>query len=182
MMQIPVPTGPQTADGVRLAGWGWRALAVVIDFVFLLLLLWPIGFATHPLAEGYNSWLQNVFSALQQGRELPNPDDYGIWQYLIVNSIINLVVTSLYVMGMLRYKSATLGMLACQLRVVVKDAGRSTEPLGWALVVKRHLSAWAMTQIFFPLGIINVLFPLWDRGRQALHDKVANTQVIIKDD
>ncbi|PID50850.1 MAG: hypothetical protein CR980_01520 [Propionibacteriales bacterium] len=180
MMRIPVPEAPQTADGVRLAGWGWRVLAYVIDVLVLLLPFALIGLVTAPLAEGYESWVDNVFKATLRGGELPNPSDYGVWHYVIVQTIINLVVTSFYVMGMLRYKSATLGMLACRLRVVVKDAGRSTEPLSWALVVKRHLSAWVMFQIA-PLGLINVLFPLWDHGRQTLHDKVANTQVIVQE-
>ncbi len=180
MMQIPVPTVPQTADGVRLAGWGWRVLAYLIDVVVLMLPFALISLGTASMAEGYESWVDNVFKAMLRGGELPNPSDYGVWQYVIVETIINLVVTSFYVIGMLRYKSATLGMLACRLRVVVKDAGRSTEPLGWALVVKRHLSAWVMFQIA-PLGLINVLFPLWDKGRQTLHDKVANTQVIVKE-
>jgi uncharacterized RDD family membrane protein YckC len=33
--------------------------------------------------------------------------------------------------------------------------------------------------LFGLLGLLNYLWPLWDQKRQALHDKVASTNVVV---
>ena len=38
----------------------------------------------------------------------------------------------------------------------------------------------AATWLFFPVWIIDSLWPLWERNRRALHDLVADTLVIVR--
>jgi uncharacterized RDD family membrane protein YckC len=99
-----------------------------------------------------------------------------------------------YFAVMLRWKGATVGKLVVGLRVRLRDApGR----LPWSAIAVRVLlvnvigvlpmvalafSWWwvaavaaLVITIFVPL---NLLWPLWDSKRQALHDKAARTNVV----
>ena len=61
---------------------------------------------------------------------------------------------------------------------------RSGETLGWGMMfVREFLVKNLLFSVFggMSLGIaqiLNFLWPLWDANSQALHDKIANTQVI----
>ena len=104
----------------------------------------------------------------------------------------------------LKYAGATLGQLACGLRVVPVDQGRAVRSLSGRAIVLRILfysvvpslvallgmaiqgtGALPLVQITLLLSgagslytLLNVLWPLWDAKRQCLHDKVARTQVV----
>jgi uncharacterized RDD family membrane protein YckC len=86
----------------------------------------------------------------------------------------------LYHVGFLRWKSATPGKLLCGLRVVPVDHGRDPGPLPWNSIIIRA-AVWVLPSISAFLSFvtfIDVLFPLWNPKRQALHDIVAKTQVV----
>ena len=80
----------------------------------------------------------------------------------------------------LRWRGATPGKMAVGLRVVPVDEGRSTAKLTWSAVTIRALfwtvpNLWPMLIV---VRVIDVLMPLWNPKRQALHDLVAKTQVV----
>jgi uncharacterized RDD family membrane protein YckC len=90
------------------------------------------------------------------------------------------LVGGCYEILMLKYRSATLGKMACGLRVVRSD-GRS---LGWGVCFGRFLM-WNVVTSGIPY--INSIFMLVssimlgvDDEKRALHDRVCDTRVIYK--
>ena len=60
------------------------------------------------------------------------------------------------------------------------DRGRSTERLGWSTCLIRAL-IWTIPNVqavLLVIRIVDVLMPLWNPKRQALHDVAAKTQVV----
>ena len=120
-------TDPTTADGVPLAGWWWRVLAAIIDS----LALGVVGSMLVPIyggkaATGAMDWLHDLMNAATSGSDtVPSPFDptYGIGAAMITNSIVSLVLAVVYAFLMLTFVGATLGQLACGLRVVPVDKG-----------------------------------------------------------
>jgi uncharacterized RDD family membrane protein YckC len=172
--------GPATADGVPLAGWWWRVLAVFLDG--LLLNIFSLLYAQFlpDYTSGLQRWMDDYLNAASRGSlNLPDLLDpkYDLLQPLMIQVAVSLVVALLYNTAMLSFKGATVGMMACQLRVVPVDHGLHTGglPLGKAFL--RPL-AYSILMFIPVVGFINLLFPLWDKGRQTLHDKIVATQVV----
>lgn len=177
----PVPT---TEDGVPLAGWWWRALAIVIDAVIVgvatSLLLLPIYLR---LASTLGDYFRVTVEAAQRGQPMPAQPDLtallsGTDQLILL--LVSLGVHTLYITLFLRWRSATPGKMVVGLRVVPVDRGRSTERLGWSTSVVRAL-LWTIPNVqavLLVIRIVDVMMPLWNPKRQALHDVVAKTQVV----
>jgi uncharacterized RDD family membrane protein YckC len=173
-----------TADGVPLASWWWRVLAVLIDNVILTAIVTVITF---PVWRSLYATMVNYFNAMldaqQAGLAPPPPlittDLISGSSQLIVTSV-TLGVGMLYHVGFLRWKSATPGKLLCGLRVVPVDHGLDPGPLAWNSIGIRA-AVWVLPGISAFLSfitVIDVLFPLWNPKRQALHDIAAKTQVV----
>ena len=201
---------PTTADGVPLSGWWWRVLATIIDS----LVLGVIGAIYMPLIPNLRSgavaWEQDFANWLSQGSTdpttIPFPFDpsYHLTNAYITFTVVSLIVTCVYVIVMLSLAGATLGMLACGLRVVPVDKGQAPRRLPLVPVLLRlvfytlipqglsliglttvlHSTSWTsmnsspLSTIALVYMLINVLWPLWDKKRQCIHDKAARTQVI----
>lgn len=177
----PVPT---TADGVPLAGWWWRALAVAIDALIVGvaagLLALPIYLK---LARALSDFFSASVQAAQQGLPMPPQPDVAA----LISSTDQLILLAvsfglhtLYLILFWRYRSATPGKLIVGLRVVPVDRGRSTERLDWASVTIRAL-VWTVPNLYallIVIRVIDVLLPLSNPKRQALHDLGAKTQVV----
>ena len=173
-----------TADGVPLAGWWWRALAIVIDALIVgvvsSLLVLPIYLR---LASSLGDYFSSAMEAAQAGRPMPPQPDVnalltGSDQLILV--AVGFAVHTLYLVLFLRWRSATPGKLVAGLRVVPLDRGRSTEKLGWSTVVTRAL-VWTVPNLqtfLVVVRIIDVAMPLWNPKKQALHDAAAKTQVV----
>jgi len=203
-------TGPMTADGVPLSGWWWRVLASIIDS----LVLGVLGLIYLPLIpnlrSGLTNWMSDLVDWASQGSTdpttMPFPFDpsYHLASAFITYTAIALVVTCVYVIVMLSLAGATLGMLACGLRVVPVDKGQAPRrlpltpvllrlvfytliPQGLSLIglmITMNSTSWTsmnsspLSTIGSVYMLINVLWALWDKKRQCLHDKAARTQVI----
>jgi uncharacterized RDD family membrane protein YckC len=177
----PVPT---TEDGVPLAGWWWRALAIVIDALIVgvatTLLLLPIYLR---LATALGDFFRATMEAAQAGQPMPPQPDMtallsGTDQTILL--LVSLGVHTLYITLFLRWRSATPGKLVVGLRVVPVDRGRSTERLGWSTALVRAL-VWTIPNVqalLLVIRIVDVLMPLWNPKKQALHDVAAKTQVV----
>ena len=101
-------------------------------------------------------------------------------------SLVSLVVTLVYEVGFLAWRSATPGKMV--LGTIVRRTG-GAGPIGLATAVRRQLISVATALMaFVPLlnilaSMLNILDPawlLWDPRRQALHDKVADTLVVLR--
>lgn len=188
------PIGPTTPDGVPLAGWGWRFLAYLIDMIPGAILGAIFGLpAQIRLQERLqDSMVTRADGTIEMDRfwslYRDGLHDIALWQLPVY------VLVLAYFILMLRFKGATLGKLAVGLRVRrVDDAGQ----LPWSTAVVRTLAFLGigyLTSLTFLTGswvlmllvgsvvtiymFLDVLWPLWDGRRQALHDKVARTNVV----
>jgi uncharacterized RDD family membrane protein YckC len=72
-------------------------------------------------------------------------------------------------------RGQTVGKLA--LGIAVRDA-RSGGPIGFWRAFGRALVVWLFAIFLFIPYVLDSLAPLWDKRRQAWHDKVANSVVI----
>ena len=173
-----------TADGVPVAGWWWRALAIIIDGFIVgtvaSLLAFPIY---RRMVQALIDYFNLAFDAASRGAPMPPQPDVtdlvsSTDQALLL--VVTLVVHTAYIALFLRWKGATPGKLAVGLRVVPVDEGRSTAKLSWATVIVRAL-IWTVPNLqalLIVVRVIDVLMPLWNPKRQALHDVVAKTQVV----
>ena len=148
-----------TADGVPLTGWWWRALAGLIDGLVLGLVT---GLATLPfysaILDAFSVFWDSTLQAAQTGAPPPQTPNFaglmsGTDQLLVM--VVTLALGLAYNLPFLRVRGATLGMLACGLRVVPLDEGRSTARLSWSSVVVRSL-LWVLPWTL-SLGILSVV-------------------------
>ena len=165
-----------TPDGVPLATWGRRAGARVID----TLITTPIALV---LALPWVTRLvRRLVDQAQQAAPSTNPFaayDAATLRDLAVVALISLLVGLVYEMAFLLTRAATPGKLLLGLRVRRWLAG---EPLSAGVVARRWIGYQGLSQV--PsiggiYGLLDVLWPLWDVKRQALHDKIAGTCVVV---
>ena len=180
------PAGPMvtTADGVPLAGWWWRVLAAVIDYVLLSTVVTIVAAPVWlPIYEAFAAYLEAVVEAAQAGAAAPpvmDPTQLVPVRAQVILTAVSVGLGMLYHVTFLRWKGATLGKLACRLRVVPVDRGRDPGPLSWNAVGIRA-AVWVLPGISSLLAlftVVDALFPLWHPKRQALHDLAAKTQVV----
>jgi uncharacterized RDD family membrane protein YckC len=183
-VNIPGQRAVVTADGVPLAGWWQRVLAVLIDWVIVSLLVAIPGFGIYSRAvDRMRIFFNDTMSAAQSGQPAPpapTATDLLPVSDQLTLTVIGLVVGLLYNALFLRWKAATPGKLACRLRVVPVDQGHFQGPLPWSsILIRVVLWVVARTQAFLLIfRLVDVLFPLWHPKRQALHDLAAKTQVV----
>jgi uncharacterized RDD family membrane protein YckC len=178
------PAGPVavTADGVPLAGWWWRVLAAVIDNILLSIVVTAIAVPLWlPVYEAFVGYWEAIVQAQRTGVPPPMIDPNQLFpiraQMLLTAVTVGLGL--IYHVTFLRWKGATIGKLACRLRVVPVDRGLSRPGLPWNATLIRA-AIWVLPGISSLLAlftVVDALFPLWQPKRQALHDLAAKTQV-----
>jgi uncharacterized RDD family membrane protein YckC len=192
--------GPTTDDGVPLAGWGWRLLAYLLDSLVIAI---PNALATLPAQIDLQRKLQALTRQLDTTSTGAPPDlsrflgDYfDLYRSHALGLFLpGVVISTAYFVVMWRWRGATVGQLVTGLRVrPVSGPGRLSWPSIAARVAVLYFVAavlgavafvsgsWVVVvvvyAVIFPLQLLNALWPLWDRRRQALHDKVAGTVVV----
>ena len=161
--QMVATTEPATRaqPDLRLASISRRWVAIVIDgFIVAIatVLLLLAGGAMAPLE-----------AALVRADEVAIADAFS--QFQSNTLIINLLVSGVYnVVLMVSFNGQTLGKMMLRLRVVKKRGGRIT--ILDALL--RNVFGYTVSQIF----LLGYLWALFDREKQAWHDKMAGTVVV----
>lgn len=172
-----------TADGVPLAGWWWRVLAGAVDNILLSMVTTLVTLPLLlPMIRTISAYFTEVMQAAEQGQLQPPLDPYALISAgdQLRLALIGVVLTFAYQLVFLRWRGATPGKLICGLRVVPVDQGRERAPLSWRTVAVRA-AIWAAPGLYGALALfrlLDVLFPLWQPRRQALHDLAARTQVV----
>lgn len=169
-----------TPDGQPLAGWWHRVGARLLDGI----LIFFIGLALQPVVapglwEDYMNWFVDFDPT---STELLLPEEIvtaaALWSLSVV------VVTFVYEVVMVALFGGTVGKLITGLRIRMREQPGN---IGWGpsliraavyqgpnLLSSLH-TAFSFLSFFW---LLNLLWPLWDPRRQALHDKITKTQVV----
>jgi uncharacterized RDD family membrane protein YckC len=107
-----------------------------------------------------------------------------IFKPLAVITAINLALGFVYNVGFLMWKQATPGKLIMGLRVRLRE---TPGPMPLQAVLLRWLGQYGVGILgLVPIiggltglySLLNYLWPLWDDKKQAIHDKIAKTNVV----
>ncbi|MGI8330639.1 RDD family protein [Actinomadura scrupuli] len=151
------PPGP----AARLAGRWARLGAAIIDLILL-------GVAGSLISLPFVSW--HRLTHPRHG-ELVSPEQYKL-------NLVGLIIGFLYFWLLTyRWNGRTVGKRILGIRVVRADDGG---PIGNTQALMRALVYAVLGNLCSCFGLVNVAWILWDRRRQALHDKAART-VVVKD-
>jgi uncharacterized RDD family membrane protein YckC len=176
-----------TPDGVPLAGWWQRVGATLIDFLILVLITVLI---TLPLIRDFFNAFGDFFdasmTAAENGTPAPSSAEFqsDVAGPLAAITAISLALNFVYYVAFLVWKQATPGKLALGLRVRLRERPElpvATVLLRWATQagVPGLLGLVPFVGVISGLySLLDVLWPLWDDKKQAIHDKVAKTNVV----
>ncbi len=181
--------GKTTPDGAPLASWGQRVGAYLVDWLILTAVTSiAAGYYIYQFFQWYLAFVRDLMRETSAGGQ-PTIDPATISEqmlgYLWPMLLISLVVQVIYHTYFLTTRGATPGKMALGLAVrrrqrpgpltVLEALRRQAIPLGAAALSIVPILGNVVS--FVPL--LDVLWPLWDDKRQALHDKLADTNVII---
>lgn len=175
--------GPTTPDGTPLAGYGARVGAYLLDGVFIGIIG---GILASPFIVSFMSWYVDLIDrAVKAGNTIDTASLQGEMAGKIVPIVlIGAAVSLIYNMFFLMRTGATLGKRICGITVRLRDR---PGPLSFVDALKRQ-AIWLIVNLagLVPLlsypgllcTLLDLLWPAWDQRRQALHDKIAATNVV----
>jgi uncharacterized RDD family membrane protein YckC len=158
---------PDAVTGVMLAGWRSRALAYVIDFFVVMIPLTAICVATGVLLS------RTVHRA--DGSQVTGDSAWGALMIILEVLILSI-----------GYFAICNGVFGCTVgmrpfRIAVR-ASNGNSRIGVVRAGLRFGVLWLFFLVPFPFsGLVitaDLLSPLWDRRRQAWHDRMTATLVV----
>lgn len=167
-----------TPDGQALAGLGYRLGARLLDGLFIVLITVAAGWQLVErlfrlsLSSANATAAEGLAGSLQLMR---NPEMIAVNTGL---TTIFLAVSAVYTILPLKFYGATLGKVICGIRVRHWD---KAGPPSWGQAVLRWVASDAIGSYLPFYTVIDYAYPLFDRRKQALHDKIARTVVVVKD-
>ncbi|WP_409483500.1 RDD family protein [Arsenicicoccus dermatophilus] len=184
--QVPAGYGqayaasPVAPDGQPLAGWWRRVGANLLDSLLLSLLTVPLalGLLRDWIPE-VQAWMDQVAAQPETTTTMPavpQPDTTTLLQV----GAVTLAVFFVYEIGCLSRWGRTLGRAATGISVRRVEAPL-TVPFGRLAartVVKRLGDLVPIPLLGMLFSLVDVLWPLGDGQRQALHDKAGRTLVV----
>ena len=175
-----------TPDGVVLSGWWKRVLARIIDSIIISIVALPLTFA--PIKQAVNvlqDYLQQVINAVEAGSSTTPPVPDGLSGPILQISLTILVLNLVYEIAFLTRTGATPGKRVVGISVRLRDKP-GPPPLDAVLkrtAVKQGGDIVGLVPVLGFFGslfsTVDVLWPLWDVKKQAIHDKAAGTNVVV---
>jgi uncharacterized RDD family membrane protein YckC len=130
-----------------------------------------------PLLVFFFLLMPNVFNA--QGN-VTNPFIAAFATFNLTYLLVSLIISGCYEVMLLRYLGATLGKMACGLKVVRGD-GTS---LSWGVCFGRYFMWNVLSRsvpvLNFVLVLVSGIMAGTDAEKRALHDRVCDTRVVYK--
>jgi uncharacterized RDD family membrane protein YckC len=178
---------PSTPDGVPLSGWWKRVWARLLDGLIVLIVSLPLtGYFWYHYIGALVDYQNEVFDRAVAGEttSFNATPPWDVYQWAIPAALIALAVNFVYEYFFLVRSGATPGKKALGISVRLREVPGPPPPLA---VAKRFglysalsllSSVPVVGSLFSLLSLLNYLWPLWDDKKQALHDKVAATNVV----
>ena len=163
------PTGPGA-----LADPGRRLGARLLDLLVLLPVTIVLLAGTLLVAAPRFGPLFPTY-ATGQGSSARLPTPGFVWLYLVVLGcgLVSSLVMVAYETILVAKWGRTLGMRW----LAIRPLGTDGVPLGWGRSFVRAIVYWLFGLLGW-IGLVNVLWCLWDDDRQCLHDKAADSIVV----
>ncbi len=175
-----------TPDGVVLSGWWKRVLARVLDSFIVGIFTLPLTYA--PIMRAgtiFADYLQQVMDAAKAGSSTVQDPPADFTGAIIQASLTVLVVYVIYEVAFLTWKGATPGRMIVGISVRLRERP-GPPPLVVVLkrtAVKEGPAFLGGVPFLGTMGslfsLVDDLWPLWDPKKQAIHDKVAKTNVVV---
>jgi uncharacterized RDD family membrane protein YckC len=180
-------TRSTTPDGQAVSGWWRRFFAQWVDDIIVAvlgtMLSWPW---LSQVAEAMNTYLNRAVSAAQAGIDPPSTTSFvdDVAGPFMMMVLVYFLVGLVFEVGFLKGFNATPGKMLLGTEVRLREAPGA---LPWKAVLLRWLGkrgysvlglipfAFLLTGLYY---VIDMLWPLGDSKRQALHDKMAGTNVV----
>jgi len=177
-----------TPDGVPLAGWWHRVGAYVLDSLIQLPVMLLVAFPwVQDIFDVYRDYFDTVMDDAEAGRT----SSVSTWELqeqvagpMAAIALLSLGISFVYHVGFLMWRQATPGKLMTGLRVRLRETPGHL-PLG--AVVMRWAGQFGIGAVgLVPwvgvlasvYNLLDALWPLWDDKKQAIHDKLAKTNVV----
>jgi len=141
---------------LNLAGIGTRFAAVFIDGILLFVV----------------NMVVNVIGGLSMGQAVGVEPKTAALAAQLVLMAINIAIGLSYETVMIGKYGATLGKMACKIKVVTADGGK----VSYARSLGRYF-AKMLSGMICAIGYIMAFF---DKEKRALHDHICNTRVVMK--
>lgn len=191
--------GKTTPDGAPLAGWGVRLGAFIIDYIIQGVISAVAG--AYWIIDFFRWYVDYVSKIVDQAN--PVIDQAAVQSEMLSRLfpylIVSVVVQLLYQVGFLTWRGATPGKMLLHLQVRRRDRPGSPDLLTvlrrlalpvLLVVVSLPLQAarggegTSVAVVLLSLGLsvvqlLDYVWPLWDERNQALHDKIAATNVVV---
>jgi uncharacterized RDD family membrane protein YckC len=183
------PPPATTPDGQPLSGWWARVGAYLLDALIMGVVTVAVGLPfILRIGHVYAHAFRTAEAAARHGG---NPDTAlqlarsDIAGPTLAVGLISLALGFVYHVGFLKWKQATPGKLVVGLRVRLRE---TPGPMSWRTCALRWVAQFGAVGLlqFLPVvrlvialyPLLDDLWPLWDAKKQALHDKVARTNVV----
>jgi uncharacterized RDD family membrane protein YckC len=167
-----------TPDGVALSGWWLRVLARLLDGIFTFLIALPLtGWFYYRYLSEAISWSRDVASRSESGA--PPVFSFPPWdvlQYVFMAGLIYFVVAGVYEVYFLTRSGATPGKKIAGISVRARN--EAGPPSTRAALIRTGVY-YGLSLVSALANLLDVLWPLWDDKRQAIHDKAAATNVVV---
>lgn len=177
-------------DGAVLAQWWRRLVARIIDWFVTGLITLAVAFPwVRQAMSAFTDFLTTSMRAAESGAAPPSQAEFTeqLLQVALPITLVSVAVSLVYEVAFLATRGATPGkmVLGTVVRRVQPDAGKLTV----VDALKRQVIAVGTSLLgLLPLlslfgsglSILDPAWLLWDPKRQALHDKVADTVVVLR--
>ena len=181
-----MPRVATTPDGQPLASYWQRVGAYIIDGIIQFVLLMVLG--GWFLFKGFEPVWDELVTAMDSGD--PSAFDtitadnvnYG---YIIAFGVVAAVIAFGYAVFFLSRTGATPGKAAVGISVRLRDrpgvlsVGDAAKRTSLQAALSLLGNIPLIGNLFALVGLVDLLWPAWDERKQALHDKIAKTNVVV---
>jgi uncharacterized RDD family membrane protein YckC len=142
-------------DAQQLASWGRRLVALLVDGAILASIVVVTAVAAGASPTELNDRIRDGDSTLIL--------------------LLFVLPEAIYDTALIGSRNQTFGKMALGIKVVDAD---NRSPIGYGRAFTRWLSTAFLWALFTVPGVLDHLWPLRDRRKQALHDKFARSVVV----